>query len=246
MAGKTYAVRPDQMTRDEAQDITRAIRTRCEEIWDLLVIAYNRRADVAMGYDSWDDYCTVEFREARIQVPAEERSAVVGSMRAAGMSTRAIGAAMGTSATTVRRDIEAGAPDGAAETRLVTRAAGSGSYTVAEPVRPPTAAEAAPTTSDGAPIVTAHVIGLDGRRHPARHYRCADPGVTGGNRDRLATTQRSQPYNVGGRSAASPGWGMLASALQVFVDDPAPVTELSKQQRASIARNLARIKEMMG
>jgi uncharacterized protein YerC len=221
-----------QMTRQQAEEITRTIKSRCEEIWDLLVEAYNRRADLAMGYASWDEYCTIEFRQARIQVPAEERKAVVNSMRQNGMSTRAIASATGSSATTVRRDL----------------ADGPGPWLVQLSSMPaPGAPDGAPALGGYQPGPVATVTGLDQRRHPAtqpRRRQPADPAVTGASQPR-----RSEPYAVGVpghmRPIADPGWGLLANALQVFVDDPAPVAKLSKKMRAQITRNLAQIQEML-
>src|SRR6266498_3243396 len=47
MTGPAYTPMNDY----EAREITVAIRTRAEETWDLVVLAFNRRADTALGYE---------------------------------------------------------------------------------------------------------------------------------------------------------------------------------------------------
>jgi transposase-like protein len=49
----------------------------------------------ALGYESWDDYCTREFGTSRLRLPREERSEVVSSLRESGLSIRAIASATG-------------------------------------------------------------------------------------------------------------------------------------------------------
>jgi hypothetical protein len=204
---KTYAA--GDMTLAEAQDITRAIRSRCDEIWDLLVVAYQRRADKAMGYESWDSYCETEFRMARIALPAEERAAVAVSLRAQGLSTRAIASATGVSNATVSRD------QATAVTDVITDVI-QGQAVSAHPAG-----------------VGETVTGLDGREHPASQPRTRQPRA------------RNEPYAVGDRPAASPGWGMLVTALMTFINDPAPVSELTTRQRRSIAAGFARVEQLM-
>ena len=93
------------MNADEAREITEAIKAAVEQLWALVVNAYNRRAWLALNYPTWDDYCAKEFRTAALAVPREERPEVVRSLREAGLSQRAIASAMGVSQSTVRDDI---------------------------------------------------------------------------------------------------------------------------------------------
>jgi hypothetical protein len=103
--------RPDEspvlidMNADEARKITEAIKAAVEQLWALVVTAYNRRAWLALNYPTWDDYCAKEFRTAALAVPREERPEVVRSLRQAGLSQRAIASATGVSQSTVRDDI---------------------------------------------------------------------------------------------------------------------------------------------
>ena len=91
------------ITAIHARELTDRIKVGVEAIWELVKQAYQSRAWAALGYDSWDDYCTREFGTSRIRLPREERQEVVSSMREIGMSNRAIATATGTSESTVRR-----------------------------------------------------------------------------------------------------------------------------------------------
>ncbi len=93
----------------DARELTDRIRLGAEAVWELVKQAYVSRAWSVLGYDSWDDYCTREFGNTRLQVPREERSEVVASMREIGMSTRAIAAAVGVDHATVSRELSGGA-----------------------------------------------------------------------------------------------------------------------------------------
>ena len=108
-----------ELSASQARELTDRIKVGVEAIWELVKQAFQSRAWAALGYDSWDDYCTREFGTSRIRLPREERQEVVASMREIGMSTRAIAAATGTSKGTVDRTL-AGAPNGAPEPQPVT------------------------------------------------------------------------------------------------------------------------------
>ena len=133
-------------TAAQARALTDRIKVGIEGIWQLVKQAYQTQAWEALGYDSWDDYCTREFGTSRIRLPREERQEVVASLREAGMSTRAITAATGVDRKTVRRDLEQveemGPPgpdlresDAEPPLRLVTGTDGK-SYTPRTPVHP--------------------------------------------------------------------------------------------------------------
>lgn len=131
-------------TPDEARDLTDRIKTALGVTWELIVDAYQGRAWAALGYDHWDQYCNAEFGGGRLRLPLEDRREVVASLRDAGLSTRAIAAATGMGATTVRRDLAAGAPNGAPE---VTGTDGK-SYPSSRPVTADDVEEAAEAIED--------------------------------------------------------------------------------------------------
>lgn len=90
-----------------ARELTDRIKVGVDAIWELIKQAYQSRAWSALGYSSWDDYCTREFGTSRIRLPREERQEVVASMREIGMSVRAISSAIGDSYGTVRNELAA-------------------------------------------------------------------------------------------------------------------------------------------
>ncbi len=89
------------MDAGHARVLTDRIKVGVDAIWELVTQAYLERADKALGYSSWDDYCTREFGTSRLRLPREERGEVVASLRESGLSVRAIAAATGDSVGTV-------------------------------------------------------------------------------------------------------------------------------------------------
>lgn len=113
---------PEPISASHARALTERIKHAVENTWQLIKQAYETRAWEALGYESWDAYCSTEFSAARLRLPREERPDIVGSLREAGLSTRAIGAALGIDHTTVVRDIATGganAPGDAPPTQIV-------------------------------------------------------------------------------------------------------------------------------
>lgn len=90
---------------DVARDLTDRIRRQLEFTWDLVIQAYEGGAWVALGYKSWNDYCVKEFGSQHIAIPREDRNEIVGSLRDAGLSLRAISSATGISKDTVARSL---------------------------------------------------------------------------------------------------------------------------------------------
>lgn len=101
----------EQCSEATARALTDQLRQSLTISWDLLVEAYQRRAWAALGYATWDAYTDAELGATRLRIPREERREVVASMTEAGMSTRAISAALGVTKSQVARD--RGVPNGA-------------------------------------------------------------------------------------------------------------------------------------
>ncbi|WP_104182881.1 hypothetical protein [Mycobacterium avium] len=99
------------LTVDTARALTDQIKHDAEALWDKIARAYHGRADVALGYESWDAYCIKEFGTARLRIPREERPEMVTSLRQAGLSYRAIEAATGLSRSTAERAAKARVPN---------------------------------------------------------------------------------------------------------------------------------------
>lgn len=134
------------LTEAEARTLTEAIRGRVVDLLPLITQAYERRADRALGYDSWSAYCAEELSGLRL--PLADRPAMVAELRQTGMSTRAIGAALGVGKSTVDRDL-ATVPGGTVEPTRITSLDGR-----ERPATMPARQDVADTTLKG---VDAHV-----------------------------------------------------------------------------------------
>lgn len=97
-----------QCDQERARDLTEKIRTSLGVAWELVKDAYRERAWAALGYSSWDAYVSEEFGAHQVRLPREERREVVGSLREAGLSIRAIASATGVNRETVRQEVAAG------------------------------------------------------------------------------------------------------------------------------------------
>lgn len=98
------------MDRAEAQRITERIRLKLDSaanvldsLGALVADAYQRRADLAMGYDSWSAYADAEFAAQTANLAAPIRNELVGRLAAAGMGSRAIAPTLSVTDRHVRR-----------------------------------------------------------------------------------------------------------------------------------------------
>ncbi len=91
------------LTPDEARQLTDRIKAHVTELLPLIKEAFERRADVALGYTNWPDYCDQELRGLRL--PVAQRREAVAELAQTGMSTRAIGSALGVDHKTVSNDL---------------------------------------------------------------------------------------------------------------------------------------------
>lgn len=129
----------------EARELTDRIRQTLRVGHDLIVRAFEGRAWTALGYESWDAYCAGEFADARmVRLDREQRREIVAQMRDAGMSTRAIGSAIGASVGTVHQDIAATVQNRTDEPAAITSLDGR--------IRPAT--RPAPAVHHGQPVDT--------------------------------------------------------------------------------------------
>lgn len=102
---------PD-LTADEARALTDQIKTKVSEFLPLIREAYERRADIALGYRDWASYCDAEMGGLRL--PVGERREAIRGLHDAGMSQRAIASTVGVGVGTVNRDLS-GVPIGTPE-----------------------------------------------------------------------------------------------------------------------------------
>lgn len=101
---------PELMGADEARQVTNGIRLALDRVstaWadlaERISDAYQRRADLALGYDSWAEYAEAELRPSH-ELAADIRRELVALLGAQGMSTRAIAPTVGVAQMTVVRD----------------------------------------------------------------------------------------------------------------------------------------------
>ncbi|MDX3714382.1 hypothetical protein PV733_36755 [Streptomyces europaeiscabiei] len=104
-----------------ARQLTDRIKVAVSGTWLLIQEAYTSRAWAALGYETWDAYVSTEFKGARLALPREDRSETVLSLRAAGMSVRAIGTATGLGVGTVHRELaDPSVPSGTVPERVLS------------------------------------------------------------------------------------------------------------------------------
>jgi hypothetical protein len=152
------------LTADEARQLTDRITGQVANLLPLIREAFERRAWIALGHESWDAYCDTRLRGLRL--PVERREAAL-ELVGSGMSRRSAAAALGVDERTIRRDVAeaqlrhdaavAAAPD-ATEVQADVRHV--------EPIEPEVrAARSTPVdVKAAAPAATAPILGADGRR----------------------------------------------------------------------------------
>lgn len=91
------------LTHEQARAVVGRIRQHVACTAAEVKVAYEGRAWIALGYESWGALCEVEFADFRLT--SEARHALVADLRTDGMSTRAIAAVAGVDRRTVRRDL---------------------------------------------------------------------------------------------------------------------------------------------
>lgn len=98
-------VKTRALNQQEARGLVDSIKADITDVGERIATAYLGRSWTALGYADWDAMCDAEFDGARLRVPREQRVGQVQSLRAAGLSTRAIGSALGVNNATVARDL---------------------------------------------------------------------------------------------------------------------------------------------
>jgi len=95
------------VTREEMDAAIAAIDSYVERFPQELVAAlWEARAWIEYGYESWHAMCEARGWTRRNVLTAPERRPEVAALRQAGMSTRAIAAAVGVSDKTIRNDLD--------------------------------------------------------------------------------------------------------------------------------------------
>lgn len=123
-----YELAQAPLSELEARRLTERIRVALDRVstaWadlgERITEAYQRRADLALGYGSWAEYAEAELKPSE-GLAAEVRRQLVGMLSQAGMSTRAIAPTVGVGTTQVHRDRQVfpnGTPDPKPEPHVV-------------------------------------------------------------------------------------------------------------------------------
>lgn len=192
----------EELNAADARDLLDSIKVNLEDTRALVEQLYSGRGWLALGYESWAALVNAEIMGSMPRLDRAGRRELVGQLADTGMSTRAVGAVVGAGQGTVRRDLEAGAPNGAAgRTSRVTGTDGK-SYAAAKPKgaaeygtksfvtedgtviepSPDTLIEAKALTIDD-PCLQGVLKALDATVETVR--READPTVVEGLRERL-------------------------------------------------------------
>lgn len=161
-----------------ARRLTDKIKVGVEGVWLLIEQAYTTRAWQALGYKSWDNYTTREFGTSHLKLPREDRTEVIGSMRDAGLSIRAIVSATGISDQTVQKEIRQGVVNH--YTSHTPEPADGGEAVASSGQASPVDLGTAGSDGVGAPETIAEagrasvepprpaIVGIDGKTYPAR------------------------------------------------------------------------------
>lgn len=236
------------LTEPEARRLTERIRAALDRVstaWsdlaERVTEAYERRADLALGYGSWAEYAEAELRPPS-QLAAEVRRELVGLLSARGMSVRAIAPTLGVTKSQVSRD---GTPaqdrtdwtpedhaeqdDLDATDDLIDFATGevlTDQRGGTEPPSPVTDVEEQETGPQQPPAPRPATIGLDGKTYP-----------------RPAASPRRRSIVDAARDAASDLHRAAEKVERIFADDRYPK---NREQVAEVTRGyLSRTVELL-
>lgn len=89
----------EPLSQEQARRLTDQIRQGLESVWDLALRAWQGRVWIALGYASWQEYCSQELGACRVSLPADNalRAAAWRPLAEAGMSHQAIASVAGIS-----------------------------------------------------------------------------------------------------------------------------------------------------
>lgn len=181
------ARRATELTRVAADRVVASVATYVERVTE----DYERRADVALGYESWEAYATSELA-GEASFPTEIRRTIVGQLSQIDrwasrepMSTRAIAPTVGVGKSTIERDqvSHGGPPETPSQAQIRREAVNNLASTGATQqeianklgVSQPTVQRDLKAIADDPPKPepAERVTGLDGKSYPAR--RAAAP-----------------------------------------------------------------------
>ncbi|MCX4468951.1 hypothetical protein OOK41_01255 [Micromonospora sp. NBC_01655] len=142
----------EPVARARAERIRAGIHSYLETLAEI-ALAWERRDWAALGYESWAGYVDGEFGAERLRLPVEHRQRAVVELQLAGMSQRAIGAALAVDAATVNRDLRAAGVADATPRKV--RGTDGKAYAATRPAPAPAAAVVGPAPGDQVWMATA-------------------------------------------------------------------------------------------
>lgn len=171
-----------ELTADQATGLVAEINTGMADVMSKIDRLYAGRGWVALGYPSWSALCAAEISVPKLK--RDERADLVLELRATGMSTRAIGAALGVNNATVARDLSTVANATVDVPDTVTSLDGR-TRPATQPARSTTEPEPAVELldDDGATVIvtdTEYVVIPDPDIAPAADYKPTKPDLGGG------------------------------------------------------------------
>jgi hypothetical protein len=92
------------MNKREAKKLTGEIRSKANDLDELVIRAYDEEAWITMGYNSFEQWAEAEFVQGYIRLIPAERAKVVAALTDRQMSSPAIAKALGVSQRTVIKD----------------------------------------------------------------------------------------------------------------------------------------------
>jgi hypothetical protein len=93
------------MNEADARELIDGLKRAVTIAENQIIRAWEGRAWLALGYESWDEMVAVEFKTHYLKIAPDERRQAAIEMAKVGMSTRAIGSALGVSHQTAANDI---------------------------------------------------------------------------------------------------------------------------------------------
>lgn len=93
------------MSEHDARELIDSLRSAVEIAERQIIRAWQGRAWLALGYESWDEMIAHEFHSQYIKIAPDDRRAKAIEMARVGMSTRATAAALGVSHQTIANDL---------------------------------------------------------------------------------------------------------------------------------------------
>jgi len=207
----------------EARHLIDGMRADVATLGERVTTAYLGRAWVALGYESWDAMTDAEFPGARLRIPREQRAEQVQSLRAAGLSTRAIGSALGVNDRTVRRDLPSAA--NAADEPATVRSLDGRTRPATQPPRP----------APAPPVPLADAVA----RYPELDHYADRPekvAALANALDRYDDTERTMRREVLGKRIAAEQAGRMNRP-----DDTAPEAVWHAEQMFASANATARL-----